>query len=424
MNGLKNKIIYQIFVRNYSKEGKIEEVTNHLDEIISSGADILYLMPVFPIGVKGKKGSYGSPYSIMDYRKVDEDQGGEEQLIQLCDKVHQQGKKIILDMVFNHTSRDSYLSKTHPEYFYKDKDGNFANKIGDWADVIDLKYKNNDGLEDYLVDTLKLYESYGIDGFRFDVASLIPTSFFKKAKASLKKDTILLAECVDTSFVNEARSMNITAYSNQELIFAGFDVLYPYSYFQPLHEFLLTKDSYKLEQFKFAYSLAMASISKDALITMSIENHDRERIASYSEDETFTRSLLAMTFFSMGPAFVYMGEEYKAKHLPSLFEKDVIDKKIIDEEYYDFYIKLVSLKKRKKNLSQLTTLILESEKNTILMKNTFDGQKEEYGLFNFSSKKQGYHIPNGSYIDLLTDVEYTISNNCFESALPHWLIQK
>lgn len=418
-NDFLNKVIYQIFVRNYSEEGNLKAVTKQLDEIISNGADILYLMPISPIGVKNRKGSMGSPYSIMDYRKIDPETGTLEDLRNLCSKVHEKGKKIILDMVFNHTSCDSLLSQEHPEYFYHDRNGNFANKVGSWADVIDLDH-GNEGLEDYLVDTLKLYQENGIDGFRFDVASLIPPSFFRKAKASLKKDTIFLGEVIDSSFLEYTRSLGFEAYSNAELCLAGMDLVYPYASFQPLHEFLQTKDVVKLEQFKFAYLLEEASIPTGHYVTRAIENHDRERIASYSEDEDFTRSLLAFTFFTPGPAFVYAGEEYRAKKTPNLFEKDVISHKLVDIDYFEFYKKLVSLKKREKNKRTLGSMIKESMPGTLSVKNTFQNGKEEIGFFNFTKKNVTFELEKGNYIDLLDGRRYE-SDGKLTSKKPLWL---
>lgn len=414
-----NKVIYQVFVRNYSKNGTLKAVTDSLSEIFDNGADILYLMPISPIGRKNRKGSKGSPYSIMDYRSIDEETGTFEDLEGLTKAVHSRNGKVILDMVFNHTSCDSLLSKRHPEFFYHDKSGNFANKVGSWADVIDLDHANEE-LEDYLVETLKLYQEHGIDGFRFDVASLIPPSFFKKAKAVMKEDTIFLGEVIDTSFLDYTRSLGFPAYSNGELCQSGMDLLYPYASFQPLHEFLQTKDVNKLEQFKFAYMLEEASIPQGHYITRAIENHDRERIASYSQDENFTKSLLSFTFFTPGPAFVYAGEEYKAKETPNLFEKDVISHKILDKGYYDFYQKLVSLKKRDKNKATLASLVMDSIPGTLLLKNTFQGEKEEIGFFNFTGKEVTFEIEAGTYMDLLEGKTYRLKEN-LTSKKPLWL---
>ena len=416
---LKRAIIYQIFVRNYTKEGNLQGVISHLEEIEKIGATILYLMPIFPIGKEGRKGSVGSPYAIQDYMSIDPSQGSEKDLSLLCQKAHERNMSVILDMVFNHTSRDSLLSKEHPEYFYHNKEGKFANKIGDWDDVIDLDHSHPE-LEEYLLQVLEKYISLGVDGFRFDVASLIPASFFVQARERIGKDKILLAECIDSGFVLWARDLGFHSLSNQELISSGFDLLYSYASFHYMRLFLESKNPIYLEQYKAAYEVEMATISQDALIARGLENHDKKRLASYSKEESFTRSLLLFDLLCYGPSFVYAGMEYKASHLPALFEKDVISHEIVDASYYEYYLKLISLKKRDLTLSQRTSLLLESPLSTLLMKNTYE-EKEEYALCNFSGKEVTFSLKNGTYIDLLSDERFQIKNGSFKTKEPRYL---
>ncbi len=420
MKNLQNKIIYQVFVRDYTKEGTLKALEGKLDEVFSSGGDILYLMPIYPIGKIGRKGSYGSPYAIQDYRRIDPSIGTFNDLHSLIEKVHERKKKIILDVVYNHTSRDSLLLKEHEEYFYHDENGNVSNKVSDWSDVYDLNHDVLE-LEEYLSDTLKLYEDMGIDGFRFDVASLINPSFYRLARTKLKKETLFFGECVDTSLILSMREKGYDAYSNEELHEGGVDLFYPYSFYEPLEDYLQTRRKDRLEVFKYAYNLSLASLSKDALMTMAIENHDRRRIASYDEDESFTRSLLLLTFFPKGPAFVYAGEEYKATLTPSLFEKEEIPHEIHDQAYYDFYQKLVFLKHRKENLELLESVILKSKEESLLFRNTFKDKKEEYALINFSKEDMEFPMENGKYKDLISQEIYTIKEKVLHTKLPLWL---
>ncbi len=420
MNNLQNKIIYQVFVRDYTKEGTLKALEEKLDDVFSSGGDILYLMPIYPIGKVGRKGSFGSPYAIQDYRKINPAIGTMDDLLSLIEKVHERKKKIILDMVFNHTSRDSRLLKEHEEYFYHDEKGNVANKVSDWSDVYDLNHDVPE-LEEYLSDTLKMYEDMGIDGFRFDVASLIKPSFYQLARRKLKKETLFFGECVDTGLILYLREKGFSSYSNEELYEGGVELFYPYSFFEPIEEYLLSRKKDCLEIFKYAYNLSLASLSKEALITMAIENHDRRRIASYDEDESFTRSLLLLTFFSKGPAFVYAGEEFKAKRTPSLFEKEEIPHEIHDQEYYAFYQKLVNLKHRKESLDILESVIEKSKEESILFKNTFKDKKEEYALINFSKKEMEFPLENGKYQDLISQKNYSVANKVLITKMPLWL---
>ena len=111
-------------------------------------------MPIHPIGVKGKKGSLGCPYANRDYRTVNPEYGTMDDFRALVDEIHARGMKVMIDVVYNHTSPDSVLFETHPEFFYRGADGQPGNKIGDWADVIDLDY-----------DVPALWD-YQLEGFR------------------------------------------------------------------------------------------------------------------------------------------------------------------------------------------------------------------------------------------------------------------
>ena len=179
-----DKVIYQVFVRNHTEEGTLKALVGDLDRIKGLGADILYLMPVQPIGVKGRKGSLGSPYAISDYSKINPELGDWDDFRLLVAAAHEKGLKVIADQVFNHTSRDSVLLSAHPEFYYRGPNGNLGNKIGDWSDVYDLDYGAPE-LIDYLLGILDLFLDAGADGFRFDVASLIPASFFASLKSHL-----------------------------------------------------------------------------------------------------------------------------------------------------------------------------------------------------------------------------------------------
>ena len=151
---LRNQVMYSIFVRQYSKEGTFAGVKRDLDRIRSLGVDVIWLMPIHPIGLKNRKGALGSPYAIQDYRKVNPEFGTLDDFRCLIDGIHQRGMKCIIDVVYNHTSPDSWLAKHHPEWFFHQADGSFGNRIGEWSDIIDLDYSQKD-LWKYQIETLK-----------------------------------------------------------------------------------------------------------------------------------------------------------------------------------------------------------------------------------------------------------------------------
>ena len=208
---LRSKVIYSIYVRNHSEEGSFKGVIKDLDRIEDLGIDIIWLMPIHPIGQTNRKGSLGCPYSIEDYREVNPEYGNLEDFKLLIDETHKRKMKIIIDVVYNHTSHASKLLNEHPNWFYRKKDGSVGNKVGEWSDIIDLDY-NNKELWDYQVETLKYWIRLGIDGFRCDVAPLIPIDFWLKAREEVKvinEDAIWLSESVDQDFLLYLRGEGI-----------------------------------------------------------------------------------------------------------------------------------------------------------------------------------------------------------------------
>ena len=139
---LRNLTMYSIFVRNYSEEGTFDAVRRDLERIRALGVDLLWFLPIHPIGRAGRKGTLGSPYAIADYRAVDPAYGTLADFERLVEEAHRLGMKCLIDVVYNHTAPDSWLARHHPEWFYRRPDGAFGNRIGDWTDVIDLDYAN------------------------------------------------------------------------------------------------------------------------------------------------------------------------------------------------------------------------------------------------------------------------------------------
>ena len=155
-NNLKNKIIYSIYIRNHCEEGSFKAVSKDLKRIKNLGVDIIWLLPIHPIGQANKKGDLGCPYSIEDYRKVNPNYGTLEDFKEFLKVAHSLDMKVIIDVVYNHTSHKSQLFIEHPQWFFRKENGSTGNKIGDWTDIIDLDY-NNIELWNYQIDTLKYW---------------------------------------------------------------------------------------------------------------------------------------------------------------------------------------------------------------------------------------------------------------------------
>lgn len=194
---LRQSVVYEIFPRNFSKEGDFNAITARLDELKDLGADVLWLMPIHPIGEKMKKGTIGSPYAVRDYYAINPDYGTGEDFKRLIGGAHQRGMKVVIDIVAGHTAWDNVLITQHPEFYKKDTTGKIIPPNPDWSDVAGLNFENKE-LRRYLVDMLKHWmKEYRVDGFRCDVAFTVPIDFWESARAELEQinpEVVLFAD--------------------------------------------------------------------------------------------------------------------------------------------------------------------------------------------------------------------------------------
>ncbi len=318
---LQNQVIYSVYLRAHTEEGTFRALIPDLDRIRALGADIVWLMPIHPIGVKGKKGSLGCPYANRDYRATNPAYGTMEDFIALSDAVHARGMKLMIDVVYNHTSPDSVLLQEHPEFFWRDENGNVGNKIGDWADVIDLDY-GAPGLWDYQIESLCMWAKY-VDGFRCDVASFVNIEFWKMARAMVKRvrpGCIWLAESVHQSFGNYVRRVGYYSCRDSEA-FDAFDLEYEYDVREAFDRYVRGEAALSawLDQLNFQEAVYPVNYNKMRFL----ENHDQPRFASLVEDEAARENWEALLFFLKGTTLLYAGQEYSCTHQPSLFEREV-----------------------------------------------------------------------------------------------------
>ena len=317
---LRNQVMYSVFVRQYSSEGAFRAVQEDLPRIKALGTDVIWLMPIHPIGEKNRKGTLGSPYAIRDYRAVNPEYGTREDFVRLVDAIHAQGMKCIIDVVYNHTSPDSVLAAEHPEWFYHKPDGSFGNKCGDWYDIIDLDYSQR-GLWDYQIDTLKMWAEI-VDGFRCDVAPLVPLEFWLAAREAVKEvqpDCIWLSESIMPDFIRWNRVSGNVALSDSE-IFQAFDMSYEYDVFPLWHDYLTGR--IPLSGYLAKINEQEGIYPENYVKLRFTENHDQARARFCVPDNRARRNWTAFMYFNRGMTLLYNGQETENMHRPSLFEKD------------------------------------------------------------------------------------------------------
>ncbi|MBN2048371.1 MAG: hypothetical protein JW750_11050 [Anaerolineaceae bacterium] len=406
---LRNLTIYQVWVRNHGPNGTFKDVEADLDRIRSLGVDVLYLMPIYPIGKAAKKGKLGSPYSIADYRGINPEFGTRDDFHSLIDAAHERGMKVMIDIVFNHTAHDSNLIKEHPNWYNVDENGRPYTTVPAWSDIIDLKHPNLD-LWDYLVETLVNWVKQGVDGFRCDVASIVPIKFWRHARKQVKKvnpNVIWLAESVHMDFVRTRRNDNLYAVSDSE-VYRAFDMCYDYDIWN-LFQYAVTRQL-PVERY-FEMLLMQDSIYPKNYVKMRcVENHDQPRIMSLAPDYNSALAWTAFAAFNRGPFFVYAGQESAADHTPSLFDLDPVEWG--SYELQDFITRLNALKKEP---AQYDGKLFLLSADPVGQAAWYNGSDSLYGVFNFNGEtgETAVQVPDGDYQDLISGQTVTAHDGKF-----------
>lgn len=323
----KNAVIYEVNIRQFSKEGTINGFTNDMQRLKELGVDILWIMPFQPIGVKNKKGLLGSYYSIRDYKAVNPAFGNLDDFKNMVKKAHELGMKLIIDWVPNHTSHDNNLIVEHPEYYERDSAGNLISPF-DWTDVAQLNYKNP-GLRKYMVETMLYWlKETDIDGFRCDVASKVPTDFWDSCRVELDKvkPIFMLAEA------------DIPAQQKK-----AFDMSYDWKFHHIMNG--IAKGKLNANSIEKHINWVDTAYPKGAILMEFTSNHDEN---SWSGTEFERLGEGAQTFAVIaatvpGMMLIYNGQEAAFNRRLKFFEVDPIDWGTY--AYTPFYQQLIKIKK-------------------------------------------------------------------------------
>ena len=404
---LRNSIIYSVFVRNHTQKGTFRALISDLPRIRALGADIIWLLPVHPIGKLGRKGSLGCPYSISDYRAVNPEYGSLNDFLSLADAVHKNGMKLMIDVVFNHTAKDSVLLREHPEWFYKNAGNKPESRVPDWTDVADLDYTNKE-LWDYQIKTLKEWAKI-VDGFRCDVAPLVPLDFWKEARdacAEVNPGLIWLAETGEPSFYAFCESIGIKCEKDGEL-FGVFDAEYDYDAHFAVESFLRKEGS--LGAYINLLNLQEAAYPENYVKLRFLENHDRPRISSLVKEPQRLKTLTAMLFFLKGATLIYAGQEYCLSRAPSLFDLDRVDFSSGRDES-PYFSRLAAVKREV--LSQNDSFYASfDEERGIAVLTRDDGKRRKIGVFplNMRGGRVFVNAPDGKYENIISEGGVTVS---------------
>ena len=405
---LRNKVMYSIYVRNHGINGTFKDVEEDLERIKSLGTDIVWFMPIHPIGTKNKKGKLGCPYSIKNYREINPEYGTLEDFKSVINKIHSLGMLCIIDVVYNHTSLDSILVEIHKSFFYKKAGGNLGNKVGEWSDVVDLDYSNKE-LWNYQIETLKYWITVGVDGFRCDVASLVPLEFWLKARdevAKINLNILWLAESVDSSFILNMRKNGFVGLSDSE-IYQAFDITYDYDVNKEYLGYLSGQNS--LKQYIDKVSIQESIYPNNYVKLRFLENHDQPRARSLIRDERTLKIWTGFLYFQKGCTLLYAGQEAQAVTTPNIFDIDKINWLGIKKEFIDLLKTLGSIKKKEIMAKGFYEICTAEDKDVILASYVMKNRKL-MGIFNVGRSEGEINLAaaDGEYINIMDNTLVTV----------------
>ncbi|MCR5753457.1 MAG: hypothetical protein K6G30_01415 [Acetatifactor sp.] len=325
----KDAVIYEVNVRQYTKEGSFQAFSEHLEELKDMGVNILWFMPIYPISSTHRSGVLGSYYSITDYCAVNPEFGTAEDFKALVDRAHELGFHVMLDWVANHTGWDSAWITEHPEWYTQDEQGKIISPEGmGWPDVADLNYENME-MRAEMINCMKYWiENYDIDGFRCDYATGVPRDFWEDARVALEevKPVYMLAED------------NLV----KELLDKAFDMNYNWGLYDRL--LLVAHDSKQASTIK----LFIPNNYPDGTYSLNfLDNHDKnsyERTIMGAFGPEVLPQMFALTYTIPGVPLVYSGDEIGLDHAIAFTSKDPIDWESSEYDYRELLARLAEIR--------------------------------------------------------------------------------
>lgn len=410
-------VIYEVNVRQFSPEGTFAAVTKEIPNIKKLGVKVLWLMPVFPIGEEKRKEGLGSYYSIKDYRGVNPEFGTAEDLKALINEAHKNGIYVVVDWVANHTAWDHPWMKSNPDFYEKDEKGNFISPF-DWTDVVSLEYKNPELRKTMIADMKYWLDEFKIDGFRCDMAHMVPTDFWAEAKKELTngREIFMLGETEEP-----------------ELLKNGvFDAAYGWEIHHIMNDIANAKKDVS------SIDVYMDSIQhkweKDDYKMLFTSNHDENSWAGteFERMGDAVETFAALTYALPSIPLIYNGQEEDFNRRLKFFVKDSIDRNP-NAKMRGVYEKLGELKVTNeafnggKNAAAYERLKTSDDKSILAFKRKKNAT-EAYFVGNFTKAAKEVTVPiTGTFKNFMTGEQVILDANK-KVALKPWqyyiLVQK
>lgn len=385
----KSSVIYELNTRQFTPEGTFRAAKNHLPRLKELGIEIIWMMPIYPIGVEERKGTLGSYYSVKNYTDINPEFGTMADFKDFVSTAKSLGLRVIIDWVANHTSRDAVWVSQHPSWYKWDPYGKIVAPY-DWSDVAQLDTHNHEmwmGMAEAMIYWLKETD---IDGFRCDMASLLPVDFWKFIRIELEniRPVFMLAESEDPFLHHYA-----------------FNATYCWELHHIINDIAQGKTS--VETIEKYFKRQQDIFSKNDMRMAFTSNHD-ENSWTGTEFERMglaAKQMAAFTFIIPSIPLIYNGQEAALSHKLSFFEKDKIEWNV-NLDFAEHYKKLCQLKKEFPQLWNSSwggemSIKTDSRNNTAIIERILNG-RSVVGIFNFSHNFTSVTVPPNVSTDYMT----------------------
>lgn len=410
---LENATIYEVNIRQYSKEGTLNAFTKDIPKLKNLGIKILWLMPIHTVGMKNRKAYgdksveqvpaaekskyFGSHYSVKDYKSVTPNYGTKADFDKLVETAHKNGMYVILDWVANHTSWDHEWITKHNDFYTRDKNNKMISPF-DWTDVAELDFTNK-GLRKAMIDGMKYWvDKHNIDGFRCDVAMEVPKDFWEEARTDIEKTkpVFMLMEAEQPDLMEKA-----------------FDMQYGWEVHKVFNN--IYKGTNNVADFD-AYMTKTQGAKLDDIYMNFTSNHDENSWngTEYERMNDAVVTFAALTYCMPGMPLIYDGQEYDMKKRLKFFEKDEIEKTAGKMMWV--YEKLALLKLNNvalnggKNPATYKRIKTSNDKDILAFEREKNGKKVVF-IANLSKQNISAYIEfKGEFRDYLSNSDVNLSS--------------
>ncbi len=397
----KDVVIYEVNMRAFSTAGDFKGVQARLDSIKTLGVNVLWLMPIHPIGILKNAGQLGSPYSVRNYKEINTEYGALGDLQTLVQEAHNRNMSVIIDWVANHTAWDNPWITEHPEWYTKDASGNITIPAGtNWADVADLNYSNTI-MRTFMISAMKYWVlKANIDGFRCDYADGVPADFWKQAIDSLKtipnRKYILLAEG-----------------SLKEQFSAGFAMNYSWDFYNQIRN--VYKNNLTATGLFGINNAEYANLPAGSAKLRYTTNHDQ----SAWEDSPIvllkgkagSLSAFVLTAFMGGVPLLYDGQEVGRADKTPFFSKSPINWNLNPDMFAE-YKRLMAFRQSSNAIKEGSVELINDNGHVVVFKRKFQNE-QVLVLVNTQNSVSNYSLApslaNTSWTNALTNTTVALS---------------